>query len=156
MKKVPIEERFWKYVNKTDYCWEWVGCVGKRGYGVISRNCATRTAHRVSYEINIGIIPAGMCVCHKCDNKLCVNPDHLWLGTLQDNIADMIKKGRNARIKVAKGEDHHSAKLTNKDVIEIRELRKSSNLSQREIAKMYGVTRPMIGYIERRKSWTHI
>lgn len=96
------EERFWSKVQKMskDNCWEWTGFRNDNGYGymqVYGKNIRPRKkigAHRMSYIIHFGDIPKGFCICHKCDNRNCVNPNHLFLGTYNDNIQDMIKKGR--------------------------------------------------------------
>ena len=95
----PIEERLYRNVIKvqsTD-CWEWQGGTNNIGYGMIRDNEIKnmRTTHRVSYEIANGSIPKGKCVLHKCDNVLCVNPDHLWSGTRLENTRDMIQKKRH-------------------------------------------------------------
>lgn len=86
-------------------CWNFTGAVHtNNGYGCIGKDGKKVYAHRFSYELHKGSIPAGMLVCHTCDNRRCVNPDHLWLGTYQDNISDMVAKGRhrNAYTKEAK------------------------------------------------------
>lgn len=83
-------------INNTTDCWEWTGGTNNLGYGMIRDGDKMRTAHRVSYEFhNDTTIPKYMCVCHTCDNPLCINPQHLWLGTRKDNMHDMIKKGRS-------------------------------------------------------------
>lgn len=91
-----LEERFLDKVNKTDACWMWVGARNKRGYG----NIQGVLAHRISWELYNGPIPDGLLVCHRCDTPGCVNPDHLFLGTHQDNSRDMIAKGRGGRTKL--------------------------------------------------------
>ena len=93
---LPIEVRFNnKYIiNEQTDCWEWQCATNNIGYGFFRDGDKMRTAHRVSYELFKGPIPKGMVVCHKCDNPKCVNPDHLWLGTMQDNYNDMVSKGR--------------------------------------------------------------
>lgn len=98
MKKT-LEQRFWAKVDKTDDCWLWSGSKsGLYGHGEIGRGRRTEgkvKTHRLSWELHNGSIPKGMHVLHKCDNGLCVNPDHLFLGTQKDNMVDMAKKGRN-------------------------------------------------------------
>jgi hypothetical protein len=92
----PLLKRFWDKVRKDNYCWEWTaGSRGKTGYGSLKVNKKVIDSHRVSWMIYFGSIPDGMCVCHKCDNRKCIRPDHLFLGTKGDNNRDMFRKGRN-------------------------------------------------------------
>lgn len=153
-KRIPIQERFWKKVNKTDNCWNWTGVRTRLGYGLIGEggtNGKNRLAHRVSYEINIGIIPEKMCVCHKCDNPACVNPEHLWLGTLAENSRDRNIKGRTVG---SKGEKNGRAKLDRKLVKEIRELYKTNEFSHTGLAEVFNVSKATIYYILNNKHWT--
>ncbi len=92
------EQRFWKKIRKPDFangCWEWLGYLDPKGYGTFGVNNKVFKAHRYSYLIHFGPIPEKLCVCHHCDNPQCCNPDHLFLGTHNDNMQDMIKKGRS-------------------------------------------------------------
>lgn len=94
----PIKPRLEKFHIKTENdCWEWTSWKEHRGYGQISVNGKRRQAHRVAYEEYVGKIPSGIFVCHSCDNRACINPKHLWLGTAQDNTNDMMRKGRHWR-----------------------------------------------------------
>lgn len=91
---MDLKERFLKFINKTSTCWFWQGAINNKGYGRFRFNGKWAGAHRVSYMIFNNEIPEGLCVLHKCDNRNCVNPKHLFVGTIMDNHIDMIKKGR--------------------------------------------------------------
>ena len=107
-----------------------------------------------------------MLVCHHCDNPSCVNPEHLFLGTHKDNLQDMVKKGRSLTgdrnpsrkypEKLVRGEIHHQAKLTNNDILEIRNMYKTGNYSHREISKIFNISKTNTGDIIRKKIWVHI
>lgn len=100
-----MEQRFKKkyLINDQTDCWEWTASKNNIGYGMFRFDSnGMRTAHRVSYEMHKGPIPQGHVVCHTCDNPKCVNPDHLWTGTLKDNAQDMVAKGRMARAMLGK------------------------------------------------------
>lgn len=134
-------------------CWEWRKAIETSGYGVQHFNGRKQGAHRVSYQLFIGAIPPGMSVLHRCDNRCCVNPDHLFLGTQADNMADMVKKGRSSK---KKGEDHPAAKVDEKTAIHIFEKAKDGRLSQRKIAAMFCVSQALVSSILNRKRWTHL
>lgn len=139
----------------TSDCWKWNGSFFSNGYGQFGPEFKeasgnyTRRAHRVSYEIFNGPIPDGMLVLHKCDNRWCVNPAHLFIGTSLDNNKDMFRKNRANK---PKGSQHGFAKLT-EDVVE--KIRKDFRL-HREIAEDYGVSRPTITQIKNKRLWKHI
>ena len=149
MKKT-IKERFEeKFIPEPNSgCWLWTGCVRShpsQGYGILCiGNKKEDKAHRISYKLYKGIIPENMVVRHKCDNRLCVNPDHLELGTPLDNIKDRVERGR-----CAKGEKNGSSKLFENQVIAIFK----DNRSITEIAKEYNIGHTAVSYIKLRKSW---
>ena len=151
-----IEERFWPKVDQrgSNECWLWTGSKagGKVKYGILQFNGVTTGAHRVSWMLHNGPIPEGLDVCHTCDNGLCCNPKHLWLGTHTDNMRDKNRKGRG---NFAFGERAHAAKLTEQDVLQIREWLKQG-ISQREIARRKGVTSVSICHINTGETWSHV
>jgi len=157
IKTVPIElseddvERFWSYVDKRgpDECWEWTGLLARGGYGHIRIDDHWLLAHRISEAI-ARKDPVAMFVCHACDNPICVNPKHLFVGTPQDNSDDMVKKGRSCT-----GTINPNSKLTRKEVADIRRAY-MEGMSQSEIARDFGVTQTNVGLIVRGKSWQHI
>lgn len=141
--------KFWTKVNKTETCWLWTKAVCKsRGYGRITIDKISKSAHRVSWELTYGPIPHGMSVLHKCDNRICVNPDHLFLGTQKDNMIDMVSKGRSSR-----GSKNAFAKLTEDKVLNI--LQDKTSLPEILAAK-YNVSRRLIALIKQRKAWKHV
>lgn len=137
-----------------DACWEWQAAKTSRGYGKIGaggKRGKTLLAHRLSYRIHLGEIPEGLQVCHKCDNRACVNPDHLFLGTNSDNVQDMISKGRFVSYDM-NGEKNPSAKLSAQQAETIK-LRLKSGECRRKIAADFGVSYSLIGEIARGKLW---
>lgn len=143
-------------------CWLWDGPLDAYGYGVFQM---TRTeahargrtgrgikAHRVSWAVHHGEIPAGLLVLHHCDNRACVNPEHLYVGTDADNVRDMLARGRHKPAGVT-GEEHPRAVLTEDDVIAIRSILRGNRVSQQEVADMFGVHQTQISRIVLRKQW---
>ena len=146
------EERFWEKVRKGQGCWEWTAYKDRDGYGRFSLDGKRRMAHRVALMLEGIDIPSGMCVCHTCDNPSCVRPDHLFIGTHQDNVTDMMQKGRQV---VVRGDELPHSKLTEEDIPLIREyLRYGCN--HKYIASLFGVSRPTIGLINIGHTWSHI
>ena len=149
-----LKERFWSFVwmPKKDGCWLWRGSVSSGGYGMLQVATKTsRRAHRVSWELHFGMIQGDVCVLHTCDNPLCVNPKHLWLGSHADNMNDMSERGRS----FSRGESNNNSKLTEDDVLEIRRLLKISHLVQRDIAKKFEVTATLVSSIKYYKNWNY-
>jgi hypothetical protein len=144
--------RFWAKVNKTDSCWFWLSTINAQGYGQYNKRISGKSvsfkAHRVAWEISYGPIPNGMCVCHSCDNPPCVNPEHLFLGTHSENMADMVSKGRGNI-----GERHGRSKLTSTQVAEIRSLLSVGELTCTQIASRYGVKHGCISNIRTGRRW---
>jgi hypothetical protein len=149
----PLPERLWANVQKTDSCWLWQGFPCRKGHGQIM-NCGYKPqepwrrkfqVHRITYEMLKGPIPKGICVCHRCDVPNCVNPDHLFLGTVAQNNLDMVAKRRHAH-----GTNHYNTKLTPDQVLFVR----SSSLSQMKLAKQLGVSKTCIQAIRSGRSWS--
>lgn len=144
-------ERFWSKVDlsKVDVefaCWEWTAQTLSDGYGRIQwRNRALR-AHRIAYLLAFGAFPIELDVCHHCDNPACVNPNHLFLGTDIDNVRDREMKGRNAP---PRGEKHGRCKLSDVQVADIRQRHAEGGVSQRQLAREFGVHHRQIGRILR-------
>lgn len=155
--RVPVEERFDRYVVRKedpDACWDWLGARDKGGYGVLSvpidrpGQRSIRTINIVSYNKYIGTIPYGLSVLHTCDNPSCSNPKHLFLGTQQQNMADMVIKDRSA-----KHENHSQAKITMEIARHIRHLRAICNESNETIGRRFGITRSTVRAIILNITW---
>lgn len=168
-QKPLIDRLLAKVVKLSSGCWFFCGTKNGAGYGTIglgSREEGKGFAHRVSYELHNGPIPEGMVVCHSCDVKLCVNPEHLFLGTQYDNIKDMKSKGRGCSGErwhasrppetILRGDKHGRSKLTEQDAIEIIRLFREECLNKTQIAKRFGITREMARNIINRRNWKHL
>lgn len=140
------------YVVDGD-CWLYIGTVNEHGYGRIKKGQDRRYAHRASWEEANGPIPDGIQVCHKCDNRLCINPEHLFLGTQTDNNNDMVSKGRQ---RGAKGLDNGRTLLSETQVLEIRQLYTTNRYSHSDLADQFDTSATNIRNIVNRMSWRHI
>ncbi len=152
-------KRFWDKVNKTDSCWLWTRCVNESGYGVFCNSGKTILAHRYSYQICKGDIPEGLLICHTCDVRECVNPQHLYAGTHIQNMKDMVDRGRQGGNKKGnkgqnKGEKCGAAKLKDSDIQNIRDL--YNDFTCLEISRKYNVCSETIRSIISKKTWAHI
>jgi len=145
----PIEKRFWPKVKAAseEACWPWMGTRTHNGYGQFRAAGRATCAHRVAWELTSGPIPTGVFVCHRCDNRLCCNPAHLFLGTAADNSNDMVAKGRSN-----KGQRNPNVKLT---VESVRNIRKDAEAgsSDKSLAARHGVSRGAIRLVLIRENW---
>ena len=147
-----LEERFWAKVHKTDNgCWLWTAS-NVRGYGQYRLNGKIRFAHRVSYAHHIGSIPDGHLVLHRCDTPACVNPDHLFTGTAQDNSDDKMSKGRDKKVI---GVAHHNAKMTPETVRLARRMARAG-MAGRSIADAFGVASSTMNAMLKGETWQHV
>lgn len=146
-------ERFWQKVDKSGKCWEWTATTSKQrlGYGRFWDNGTLVCAHRYSYELENGPVPDGFLVLHRCDNSLCVRPDHLYLGTQFDNMHDMKRRGRERK---AYGSDNKSTKLNPEIVRVVRKL--AGRITYNEIGELWGISKGHVGHIVRGDIWSHV
>lgn len=151
---MKIRREIWNYIHfePMSGCWLWSGGCGGNGYGYFSSGGKSIRAHRAVYELLVGIIGKGLCLCHKCDNRLCVNPEHMFVGTHSDNMRDMAQK---KRAKPPKGESASWSKLTEKQVREIRHWA-SMGVTHQILSEDYGVDRSHISRMCSGKNWSHL
>jgi hypothetical protein len=155
-----IADTFWTHVTVTDTgCWEWTKA-RSNGYGAVPIGPRMIGAHRLAWMKTHGPIPPGLCVCHNCpggDNKSCINPAHLFLGTPKDNLTDAIQKGDfspwSHEQDRTRGEGNPLAKLTRDNVVEIRRLWTTSTVTKPELGAQFGVTRHAIHDVLTRRTW---
>lgn len=141
-----------KYIiDDNTGCWNWTASLDAYGYGQFKVEPKNYKAHRFSYENKFGPIPDGLCVLHKCDNRKCVNPSHLFLGTASDNMRDNVSKGRQS-----KGGLHGRAKLTDETAKWVKDLIKYSSLSNSEISQYFGVSGTAIWLVRKGRTWRHV
>lgn len=149
---VPISDRFWPKVNMLGTCWTWTGYTNKHGYGLITVGRRKFYAHRISWTLHNGDIPGDMRVLHRCDNPPCVRPDHLFLGTQPENLADMRSKGRG---RAARGERHRIARLTEAQVLEIRR-RYVTGEKRTELMREFSLNARHLWMIGTGQIWKHL
>ena len=145
-----LNDRFFQKVAKSDGCWIWTGTRDNKGYGCMRIQYRWHKAHRLSYAWFVGLIPDGLLVCHKCDNPPCVNPDHFFIGTNQDNMDDMRAKGRAPCVV---GERNPRNILNARQVLEIRG---RDDAGYKRLAEEYGVSKSCIRDIKVRKNWNYL
>lgn len=147
-------DRFWlkvEIIDDEDSCWNWRGSIGSHGYGQFSLNSRPQLAHRVSFEWANGPIIKGMDICHKCDNPQCVRPSHLFEGTRQTNVRDMIAKNRHCY-----GERSKQVKITDEQCLLMIELYMRGTHTQEQLAQLFGVSQPHVGDVVRRTKRKHL
>lgn len=141
-----MEEFFKNVIESKSGCFEWVGRKWANGrYGVVMIGRKPVSAHRMSYLAFNGVIPDGMVVCHRCDNPACVNPEHLFSGTMSDNMKDAAKKNRLYGTD-QKGENNRNARLTRENVLEIRRFYSETECTYAELAARFGLKTRWHGY----------
>ena len=148
-----------EHVNSP--CWSWRGTITEKGYGVAYVGGKRMFAHRASWFLFNGVIPPGQCVCHHCDNRICVNPEHLFIGDNNDNVQDSAQKGRRKFVvKTNSGysvkRSHPHAKLTIDKANEIRRLYSEGKMSQRAIGNMFGVVQTIVSRVVSGELWPYI
>lgn len=154
MARKSIQERFWEKVDRSGECWFWTGCINNSGYGQFSLDGWMQKAHRIAWILTNGPIPSGTghhgtCVCHRCDNPLCVRPEHLFLGTHDDNMRDKKAKHRQGN---QRGMANGRRKLSEDQVRDIR----ADPRTQQSIASDYGLGQSQVSRIKRGEHWPRI
>lgn len=154
-----MSDLFWKKVDKNGPggCWLWTGAIRDTGYGAVRFNGKTARSHRVAYVLSGGTIPDGLDLCHRCDVRHCVNPDHLFPGTRTDNMRDASEKGRCVLppIEMRQGEANVNAKL-NPD--KVRAIRAAVAVGEKRklLAARFGVSECVISEVVTRRTWKHV
>jgi len=152
-REQDIIDRFLSKTKISDAgCWEWTGALNL-GYGVFGLFGVARPAHRVSWGLFKGELPKELFICHKCDNRKCVNPDHLFLGTHQDNMDDMVRKGRTPN---RVGSNNGFTKLTEREVRIIRAMRNVYKVPYKKIQSAYGLSLTGVRLIVTGQRWKHV
>lgn len=139
------EEWLWSRVNLVNACYLWTGATDSDGYGQVKFAGRTEKAHRVAYYLYYGVDPGILEVCHTCDHPICLNPEHLFLGTHADNMQDMERKGRsNHPGSFKSGVTHPNLKLTDEQVAEVRRLHATRSMSDAAIARQFNVSKTLV------------
>lgn len=157
---LDLDEQLKRHIKTggADDCWEWQSAIDKKGYGYLNHKGKVVRAHRASFEVSYGDkFNPSLMVCHKCDNRKCCNPSHLFQGTAADNSADMVSKGRQAKGTVLSlpGESNPAHKLNEHDVLEIRKLF-DEGCARKELGKRFGISRHHVLAIGKRRLWKHL
>lgn len=153
-RRTPLDQRFWKFVDSSggvDACWPWRGAINATGYGRLSPRDGSELAHRYAYRVRIAPIPDGLCLCHRCDNRKCVNPHHMFVGTRADNNRDMHGKGRGVR-----GERSGTATMTEATARAILAACGTGTEAKTVIARRFGVGIGAVHGIAHGRKWRHI
>lgn len=150
----PItEQEFWRRARRdANGCLVWIRRLDQNGYAPIFRRGRWTKAHRLAWEFSNGKVPSGMNVCHRCDNRACIEPTHLFVGTQSDNMRDCENKGR-ANHPV--GERNNKAKLTSEEVLELRR-RRAAGESMYRLGKVFGIARQSVRSIILGRHWRHV
>lgn len=171
LEMTPEEKlRFFSKVNKDspNGCWIWTGSKDTSGYGSFYFNKGPRSTHRLSFQMHFRLLLPGECVLHRCDTPACVNPEHFWIGSVLENNQDRSKKGRSARLlgdahplrknptRAARGEKCGGSKLTDQIVTEIKRLTAEGKMKQKEIARLFSVSRGTILNVTKGNYWKHV
>jgi hypothetical protein len=153
------ESRFERFYSRKEGCWEWQGGIFIKGIGYGKFNAGGGKivyAHRFAWQTANGPIPEGLLVCHHCDNRLCVNPTHLFLGTHLDNSRDMVAKGR-CNSGAENGEANPAAKLSERAVREIKAIKRTGRYGEiTQVGRNYGVSRSAVADIWEGRTWAHL
>ncbi len=167
MNRKGLDTRFWSHVEKGDSCWTWTGARCSSGYGQLRVEGRLVSSHRMAWMLSVGTIPGGLCVLHHCDNRSCVRPDHLFLGTRDDNTKDMDAKGRRRSPRgashgrqtkperTARGEQNGRAILDSQRVIQIRR-RARGGETVASMARELGMSEGALRHIVKGRHWKHI
>jgi len=140
-----VRTRFWQKVSVSGGCWLWHGSLSRKGYGAMTIQGKYIPAHRIAYLLHYGELPSHLFVCHTCDVRNCVRPDHLFLGTAKDNACDRAAKERGGQ-----------AKFTTAQVQEIRALHAPGTIGYKRLARQYGVTVTVIARLITRRTYKEV